>query len=74
LRHTVERLEALLRANKNLMVLGPVDAFVPVVQNVHWAKLYIKTQDLAPVRKVLHPIINAPKPWVQNVEIKVEIE
>ncbi|SMP39029.1 primosomal protein N' [Fibrobacter sp. UWB10] len=74
LRHTVERLEALLRANKNLMVLGPVDAFVPVVQNVHWAKLYIKTQDLAPVRKVLYPIINAPKPWVQNIEIKVEIE
>ena len=74
LRHTVERLEALLRANKNLMVLGPVDAFVPIVQNVHWAKFYVKTQDLAPVRKILHPIINAPKPWVQNVEIKVEIE
>ena len=74
LRHTVERLETLLRADKKLMVLGPVDAFVPVVQNVHWAKLYIKTQDLAPVRKILHPIVNAPKPWVQNVEIKVEIE
>ena len=74
LRHTVERLEALLRANKNLMVLGPVDAFVPIVQNVHWAKFYVKTQDLAPVRKILHPIINAPKPWVQNVEIKVAIE
>lgn len=74
LRHTMERLESLLRADKKLMVLGPVDAFVPVVQNVHWAKFYIKTQDLAPVRKVLHPIINAPKPWVQNVEIKVEIE
>lgn len=74
LRHTVERLEALLRANKNLMVLGPVDAFVPVVQNIHWAKLYIKTQDLAPVRKILHPVINGAKPWVQNVEIKVEIE
>ena len=74
LRHTVERLESLLRTDKKLMVLGPVDAFVPVVQNVHWAKLYIKTQDLAPVRKILHPIVNAPKPWVQNVEIKVEIE
>lgn len=74
LRHTVERLESLLRADKKLMVLGPVDAFVPVVQNVHWAKFYIKTQDLAPVRKILHPIINGAKPWVQNVEIKVEIE
>jgi primosomal protein N' (replication factor Y) len=74
LRHTVERLESLLRADKKLMVLGPVDAFVPVIQNVHWAKLYVKTQDLAPVRKILSPIINAPKPWVQNVEIKVEIE
>ena len=74
LRHTTERLESLLRADKKLMVLGPVDAFVPVVQNTHWAKLYIKTQDLAPVRKILHPIINAAKPWVQNVEIKVEIE
>lgn len=74
LRHTVERLESLLRADKKLMVLGPVDAFVPVIQNVHWAKLYIKTQDLAPVRKILHPIINGAKPWVQNVEIKVEIE
>ena len=74
LRHTVERLESLLRADKKLMVLGPVDAFVPVIQNVHWAKLYIKTQDLTPIRKILHPIVNAPKPWVQNVEIKVEIE
>lgn len=74
LRHTVEQLESLLRADKKLMVLGPVDAFVPVIQNVHWAKLYVKTQDLAPVRKILHPIVNAPKPWVQNVEIKVEIE
>ena len=70
----MERLESLLRADKKLMVLGPVDAFVPVVQNTHWAKLYIKTQDLAPVRKILHPIINGAKPWVQNVEIKVEIE
>lgn len=74
LRHTVEHLETLLRADKKLMVLGPVDAFVPVIQNVHWAKLYVKTQDLAPVRKILHPIINGAKPWVQNVEIKVEIE
>lgn len=74
LRHTMERLESLLRADKKLLVLGPVDAFVPVVQNTHWAKLYIKTQDLAPVRKILHPVINGAKPWVQNVEIKVEIE
>lgn len=74
LRHTMERLESLLRADKKLLVLGPVDAFVPVVQNIHWAKLYIKTQDLAPVRKILHPVINGAKPWVQNVEIKVEIE
>lgn len=74
LRHAVERLESLLRAEKKLMVLGPVDAFVPVVQNTHWAKLYIKTQDLAPVRKILHPIVNGAKPWVQGVEIKVEIE
>ena len=74
LRHTMERLETLLRTDKKLLVLGPVDAFVPVVQNTHWAKLYIKTQDLAPVRKILHPVINGAKPWVQNVEIKVEIE
>ncbi len=74
LRHTMERLESLLRADKKLLVLGPVDAFVPVVQNTHWAKLYIKTLDLAPVRKILHPVINGAKPWVQNVEIKVEIE
>ena len=74
LRHTVERLESLLRAEKKLMVLGPVDAFVPVVQNTHWAKLYIKTQDLAPIRKILHPIINGAKPWEPGVEIKVEIE
>ena len=74
LRHTVERIESLLRAEKKLMVLGPVDAFVPVVQNIHWAKLYVKTQDLAPVRSILNPIINGAKPWVPGIEIKVEIE
>lgn len=74
LRHTVERLENILRADKSFMVLGPVDAFVPIVQNVHWTRLYIKTQDLAPVRRILSPIINSPKPWVMGVDIKVEIQ
>lgn len=74
LRHTMEKLEAILRADQKLMVLGPVDAFIPLVQNVYWAKFYIKTQDLAPVRKLLSPIINSAKPWVQGVDIKVEIE
>ena len=57
-----------------MTVLGPVDAFVPKVQNVFWVKLYIKTQNLAVVRKVLSPILNAPKAWVPGVEIKVEFE
>ncbi|MCQ2106478.1 MAG: primosomal protein N' [Fibrobacter sp.] len=74
LQSTMKRLEAILRADSKLMVLGPVDAFVPVVQNVRWARLYIKTQDLAPVRRLLSPIINSPKPWAPGVEIKVEID
>lgn len=74
LRTSVSRLEQILRAEKSLMVMGPVDAFVSMVQNVHWVKLYIKTQDLNPVRRILSPIVNSPKPWVQGVEIRVEIE
>lgn len=74
LQDTVSRLEKILRANKSFMVLGPVDAFVPIVQNVHWTRLYIKTQDLVPVRQILSPIVNSPKPWVMGVEIKVEIQ
>lgn len=74
LRNTVNRLEQMLRAEKSLMVLGPVDAFIPVVQNVYWVKLYIKTADLNPVRRVLYPIVNSPKPWVPGVEIKAEID
>lgn len=74
LRNTVNRLEQMLRAEASLMVLGPVDAFVSMVQNVHWVKLYVKTADLVPVRRILHPIVNSAKPWVAGVEIKVEIE
>jgi len=74
LRDTVNRLEAILRADKSFMVLGPVDVFVPMVQNVYWTRLYIKTQDMAPVRKILAPIVNSPKPWVMGVDIKVEIQ
>jgi primosomal protein N' (replication factor Y) len=74
LRDTVNRLESILRKESSMTVLGPVDAFVPKVQNVFWVKLYIKTQNLAAVRKVLAPILNAPKAWVPNVEIKVELE
>ena len=74
LRDAVARVESLCRADKSLMVMGPVDAFIPVVQNVHWVKLYIKTSDLSAVRRILSPIVNAPKPWVQGVDIKVEIE
>jgi len=74
LNDAVKRVEALCRAEKTLMVMGPVDAFIPVVQNVRWAKLYLKTNDLACVRRVLSPIVNAPKPVFPGVEIKVEIE
>lgn len=74
LRDAIARVELLCRADKSLMVMGPVDAFIPVVQNVHWVKLYIKTSDLSAVRRILSPIVNAPKPWVQGVDIKVEIE
>ncbi len=74
LRETVERLEKVLHQESSLTVLGPVDAFVPKVQNVFWVKLYIKTQNLSSVRKVLAPILNAPKPWVPNVDIKVELD
>ena len=74
LRDTVERLEKILHQESSLTVLGPVDAFVPKVQNVFWVKLYIKTQNLSSVRKVLAPILNAPKPWVPNVDIKVELD
>jgi len=74
LRETVERIEKILRQESSLTVLGPVDAFVPKVQNVFWVKLYVKTQNLASVRKILSPILNAPKPWTPGVEIKVELE
>ena len=74
LRDSVNRLESILHKESSMTVLGPVDAFVPKVQNVFWVKLYIKTQNLAVVRKVLSPILNAPKAWVPGVEIKVEFE
>lgn len=74
LRDAINRVDAMCRAEKSLMVLGPVDAFVSMVQNVHWAKLYLKTADLAVVRRVLNPVVNSPKPWAPGVDIKVEIE
>lgn len=74
LNDAVRRVEAICRAEKTLQVLGPVDAFVPMVQNVRWTKLYLKTTDLAAVRRVLYPIVNGAKPWMPNVEIKVEFE
>jgi len=74
LRAAVARVESLCRAEKSLMVLGPVDAFVSMVQNVHWVKLYIKAANLAAVRHLLHPVVNSPKPWAPGVDIKVEID
>lgn len=74
LRDAVVRVEKLCRAEKSLMVMGPVDAFIPVVQNVRWVKLYLKTSDLSAVRRILSPIVNSPKPAFPGVEIKVEIE
>ena len=74
LRDAVARVEALCRAEKSLMVMGPVDAFIPVVQNVRWVKLYLKSNDLSSVRRILSPVVNAPKPVFPGVDIKVEIE
>lgn len=74
LQAAVNRVDAICRAEKSLMVMGPVDAFIPVVQNVRWTKLYIKTNDLAAVRRILSPIVNSAKPAFPGVEIKVEIE
>ena len=74
LRDAVARVEAVCRAEKSLMVMGPVDAFIPVVQNVRWVKLYLKSNDLSAVRRILSPVVNAPKPVFPGVDIKVEIE
>lgn len=74
LERTVAQVERICRSDRNLMVLGPVDAFISMVQNVHWCKLYIKAKDLVPVRKLLHPIVNHPKGFAPGVDIKVEIE
>ena len=74
LRDAVDRVDKVCRAAKHTKVLGPVDAFIPKVLNVHWAKLYLKTNDLSAVRRILGPIVNAPKPWAPGVEIKIEIE
>jgi primosomal protein N' (replication factor Y) len=74
LHDAVTRVESLCRAEKTLMVMGPVDAFIPVVQNVRWAKLYLKTNDLSVVRRILSPVVNSAKPLIPGVEIKVEIE
>ena len=74
LRDAIARVEKVCRAEKSMKVLGPVDAFIPKVLNVHWAKLYLKTNDLSAVRRILGPIVNAPKPWAPGVEIKIEIE
>ena len=74
LQQTIKRLADICRSEKSLMVQGPVEAFIPVVQNVYWSKLYIKTNDLASVRRILSPIVNSPKPWVMGVDVKVEIE
>ena len=74
LHDAVTRVESLCRAEKTLMVMGPVDAFIPVVQNVRWVKLYLKTNDLAAVRRILSPVVNSAKPLIPGVEIKVEIE
>ena len=74
LQAAVNRVEAVCRAEKSLMVMGPVDAFIPVVQNVRWTKLYLKTVDLSAVRRILSPIVNSAKPAFPGVEIKVEIE
>jgi primosomal protein N' (replication factor Y) len=45
-----------------------------VVQNVHWSRLYLKTQDLNAVRSVLGPVVNNPKAFAPGVDVKVEIE
>ena len=74
LQAAVKRVDAICRAEKTLMVMGPVDAFIPVVQNVRWTKLYLKTSDLAVVRRILSPIVNSPKPAFPGVDVKVEIE
>ena len=74
LQTAVKHVESLCRAEKSLMVMGPVDAFIPVVQNVRWAKLYLKTNDLSSVRRILSPVVNNAKPLIPGVEIKVEIE
>ena len=74
LHDAVNRVDAICRAEKTLMVMGPVDAFIPVVQNVRWTKLYLKTNDLSAVRRILSPVVNSAKPAFPGVEIKVEIE
>ena len=74
LQAAVKQVDAICRAEKTLMVMGPVDAFIPVVQKVRWGKLGVKARGLSSVRRILSPVVNNAKPLIPGVEIKVEIE
>lgn len=62
------------RKDPSLIILGPMEALIPFVQNTHWMKISFKTQNLSKLRNQLVPLIKKLETQFPNADIKVKLE
>ncbi|MDR1759038.1 MAG: primosomal protein N' [Fibrobacter sp.] len=71
-----ENLRTKLNEIPGIRVLGPVEAFIPRVQNVYWVQFLIKGTTLTALRAALNSLWKDPEKWgiPPAVEIKADVD
>ncbi len=59
---------------RGLQVLGPTEAFVAVVKNVHRLQFFLKAKESKIIRNALTPFIDNPRLLPKNIEIRFDID
>lgn len=75
LKMTAEQIARHLQRFQGLEILGPADAFIPMVRNVYWVQVTIKSADAKIIRSALAPLLEPAKFGIpSNVEIRLDMD
>lgn len=75
LKNTAEKLADYLSKFAGLQILGPAEAFIPMVRNVYWMHVTVKSNEAKIIRSALAPLLDAKKFGLPpNVEVHLDMD
>ena len=76
LKDAAESVASKLSKAENIQLLGPVDAYIPMVQKIFWVHFLVKAKSASAIREALSDLLSKPEALgvPRNVEVRLDMD